>query len=119
MMQAEALVSRYVKDPSTIVVLDYLGMFFSVQSISNATLRYTVSIQSNYCDCPDENNKYKHIMGAILVIERYMPELRVSYCSKHKAVQKFKIWNNPTFDKTDPVVLPKVALFRNVDFLTI
>jgi hypothetical protein len=78
MIQAQAVLSRYGKDPSTIRLLDYPGMLFSVQSISIVTVWYTVSIQRNYCNCPDEATNCKHIIGVILVIERHIPELSVS-----------------------------------------
>jgi hypothetical protein len=68
LMQVEALVSRYVMNLGTIIVFAYPRMLFSIPSMSNATVWYIVSIQSNYCDCL--NTKCNHIIGVILLIER-------------------------------------------------
>ena len=50
MMLVEAIVCCSFEDHAAIKVVDYLGTLFSVQIMSNEVVKYTVSIQSNYCD---------------------------------------------------------------------
>ena len=43
--------------------------------MSRDNIWYTVSVQSNYCEWPNDANTCKHLMGVVMVIERYMFDL--------------------------------------------
>ena len=73
--RAEEVVERYHRDPQTIVVLDAARLLFSILSMSKDNIWYTVSVQLNYCERHDVWSTCKHLMGVVMVIERYMTDL--------------------------------------------
>ena len=76
--EAETILERYVKNKDTLVILNDIRLLFSIQSMSHVDVWYTVSIQCNYCDCPDVATKCKHLQGILMIIESHMPDLMES-----------------------------------------
>lgn len=67
--------SRFEADPSTVLVVNESSMLFRIQSTSDSARWYLVSIQSNYCECPDWSPDCKHLYGIRLIIKGHFPHL--------------------------------------------
>lgn len=71
----ERILQRYENDPSSLIIINDLTLLFKIQSVSTPSHWYYVSLQSNYCDCPDLTSDCKHLYAIRLIIEKHFPHL--------------------------------------------
>jgi hypothetical protein len=76
--EAERILERYLKNPSSIDIVDDTRLHFRVLSMSKDDVWYNVYFQCCFCDCLDYASKCKHLISVRLLIEQHMPTLRES-----------------------------------------
>ncbi|MCO5560080.1 hypothetical protein L7F22_013686 [Adiantum nelumboides] len=73
--EGEAILQRYMLDQSSLVIINESSLQFKIQSSSIPNQWYNVSLQANYCDCPDWSSECKHLYGIRLIATRYFQHL--------------------------------------------
>ncbi|MCO5564813.1 hypothetical protein L7F22_018481 [Adiantum nelumboides] len=73
--EGEAILQRYMLDQSSLVIINESSLQFKIQSSNISNQWYNVSLQANYCDCPDWSSECKHLYGIWLIATRYFQHL--------------------------------------------
>lgn len=73
--EGERLLQCLEEDRESIEVVDNTQLQFKIVSFQIANKWYPVTLQANYCDCPDWNDEYKHLHGKWLIVMRYFSQL--------------------------------------------
>ncbi|MCO5582036.1 hypothetical protein L7F22_035927 [Adiantum nelumboides] len=73
--EGERILQRYVLDPTTLQITNKATLQFRIQSCTTSNQWYTVSLQANYCDCPDWSSECKHLYGTRLIVLQHFQHL--------------------------------------------
>lgn len=136
LQEGEGILQSYENDPSSLQIINDMTLLFKIQSASNPSHWYYVSMQCNYCDCPDWTSDCKHLYAVRLIIKKHFPHLQSilpivdnahalstnhrveneAACTNHVENVTTAVENNATnsFEVGDSEVLLRVAEVRNI-----
>ena len=75
LLEGERILQRFEDHPNSLQVVNDILLQFKVLSTQTPNQWYQVSLQGNYCDCPDWSTQCKHLYGIRLIVSQHMPHL--------------------------------------------
>lgn len=75
LLEGERILQRFEDHPNSLQVVNDILLQFKILSTQTPNQWYQVSLQGNYCDCPDWSSECKHLYGIRLIVMRHFPHL--------------------------------------------